>query len=156
MISEKRGHFNRFNKLLETTTEIESVLESISHGKYMPLFIEHEIDFPTFLTLEEVDLKELGIKALGSRKKIIAAIRECRAASGTRHPHHQFASAPRSPLTTQDKPATPLSIKTTSFAAAARGARSAQERSNYYGPPSSSQHDDAIRSAGIDYLFDKE
>jgi hypothetical protein len=50
------------------------VLESISYAKYLPLFIEHEIDYPTFLTLEDADLKELGIKALGTRKKILNAI----------------------------------------------------------------------------------
>jgi hypothetical protein len=55
---------------------ISHVLESIDHGKYLPQFIEHEIDYQTFLTLEDVDLKELGIKALGSRKKILSVIKE--------------------------------------------------------------------------------
>eukprot|EP00842_Homolaphlyctis_polyrhiza_P005045 jgi/Hompol1/5541/HPOL_004530-RA len=58
--------------------EISQVLESIEHSKYLHLFVEHEIDFTTFLTLEDYELKELGIKALGSRKKILAAIRERR------------------------------------------------------------------------------
>jgi SAM domain (Sterile alpha motif) len=57
---------------------ISRVLESIDHSKYLPLFIEHEIDYQTFLALEDGDLKELGIKALGSRKKILSMIRECR------------------------------------------------------------------------------
>ena len=54
------------------------ILESIGHSKYLALFIEHEIDYPTFITLEDADLKELGIKALGSRKKILLAIQECK------------------------------------------------------------------------------
>jgi CRISPR/Cas system-associated protein Cas5 (RAMP superfamily) len=44
----------------------------------LPLFIEHEIDYQTFLSLEDADLKELGIKALGSRKKILSVINECK------------------------------------------------------------------------------
>jgi hypothetical protein len=56
---------------------IQKALESIDHQNYLPLFIEHEIDYPTFLTLEDADLKELGIKALGSRKKIIVVIKQC-------------------------------------------------------------------------------
>lgn len=56
---------------------ITAVLDSIDHSRYLPNFIEHEIDYDTFLSLEDGDLKELGIKALGSRKKILAVIREC-------------------------------------------------------------------------------
>jgi hypothetical protein len=55
---------------------ISHILESIDHAKYLPQFIEHEIDYQTFLTLEDADLKELGIKALGSRKKILSVIKE--------------------------------------------------------------------------------
>lgn len=55
---------------------IARVLESIDHSKYLPLFIEHEIDYQTFLSLEDADLKELGIKALGSRKKILSVIKD--------------------------------------------------------------------------------
>ena len=53
-------------------------MESIDHSKYLPLFVEHEIDYQTFLALEDGDLKELGIKALGSRKKILSVIKDCR------------------------------------------------------------------------------
>ncbi|KAJ3321398.1 hypothetical protein HDV06_004383 [Boothiomyces sp. JEL0866] len=59
------------------SNRIARVLESIDHAKYLPMFIEHEIDYQTFLTLEDADLKELGIKALGSRKKILSVIKEC-------------------------------------------------------------------------------
>ena len=57
---------------------IAKILESIGHEKYLGCFIEHEIDFPTFLSLEDADLKELGIKALGSRKKILVVIKQCK------------------------------------------------------------------------------
>ncbi|KAL5039169.1 hypothetical protein RTP6_006368 [Batrachochytrium dendrobatidis] len=65
--------------------DIGQVLDQIGHGKYLPHFIEHEIDFQTFKTLEDADLKELGIKALGSRKKILTAINECRMEPGGVH-----------------------------------------------------------------------
>ncbi|KAJ3274009.1 hypothetical protein HDV01_003679 [Terramyces sp. JEL0728] len=68
---------------------IARVLESIDHAKYLPLFIEHEIDYQTFLTLEDADLKELGIKALGSRKKILSVIKECNTKpKASRSPEH--------------------------------------------------------------------
>jgi hypothetical protein len=66
-------------------------LESIDHSKYLPLFIEHEIDYQTFLALEDGDLKELGIKALGSRKKILSMIRECREKEKKGSPEQRMA-----------------------------------------------------------------
>ncbi|KAI8929181.1 hypothetical protein BC831DRAFT_445007 [Entophlyctis helioformis] len=71
-----------FAKDTKDFDQVAQVLESIAHSKYLHMFIEHEIDFATFLSLEDADLKELGIKALGSRKKIIAAIQECKANQG--------------------------------------------------------------------------
>jgi hypothetical protein len=62
--------------VLSFNAGISHILESIDHAKYLPQFIEHEIDYQTFLTLEDADLKELGIKALGSRKKILGVIKE--------------------------------------------------------------------------------
>lgn len=37
--------------------------------------MEHEIDYEMFLCLEDGDLKELGVKALGNRKKILSLIK---------------------------------------------------------------------------------
>lgn len=41
---------------------------------YSALFIEQEVDLSTFLTLCEDDLKELGVKTFGARRKMILAI----------------------------------------------------------------------------------
>jgi hypothetical protein len=57
--------------------ELDRLLEPIENGKYVKIFRENEIDYKTFITLEDEDLKELGIKALGSRKKILNVIKEC-------------------------------------------------------------------------------
>ena len=51
------------------------ILRRLQFEKYLPHFVEHEIDYKTFLGLEDNDLKELGIKALGTRKKIMACIK---------------------------------------------------------------------------------
>ncbi|XP_060578940.1 protein bicaudal C homolog 1-B-like [Ruditapes philippinarum] len=43
-------------------------------GKYTDLFQQQEIDLPTFLTLTDHDLRELGISTFGARKKMLLAI----------------------------------------------------------------------------------
>ena len=37
-------------------------------------FLLFKVDLPTFMTLTEEDLKELGINALGARKKMLLTI----------------------------------------------------------------------------------
>lgn len=44
---------------------------------YVPtldLFKSHEIDWTTFKTLTESDLREIGVTALGARRKILLSI----------------------------------------------------------------------------------
>lgn len=38
------------------------------------LLTSHEIDLDTFATLSECDLREIGVKALGARRKMLVAI----------------------------------------------------------------------------------
>lgn len=59
---------------LDGTPTIESFLESLELTKYLESFKNHEIDFNALCTLSDSDLKEVGIYALGSRKKILNAI----------------------------------------------------------------------------------
>ena len=54
--------------------EIDCLLTTISLTKYGKILEEEEVDFATLLTLTEGDLKEIGITALGARKKIMGAI----------------------------------------------------------------------------------
>ncbi|KAI9097041.1 hypothetical protein DFS34DRAFT_133003 [Phlyctochytrium arcticum] len=58
--------------------QIQLLLESLDLDNYVSIFVEQEVDFPTLLLLQDSDLKEIGVKAFGSRKKILNAIRECK------------------------------------------------------------------------------
>jgi len=56
--------------------QISYILMSIGLQRYIPKFVEQEIDYKTFITLTDNDLKEIGILTLGSRKKILSTIEE--------------------------------------------------------------------------------
>ena len=43
-------------------------------SQYLAVLQAQEVDFYTFLTLTEEDLKELGISSFGAKKKLVAAI----------------------------------------------------------------------------------
>ncbi|KAI8851296.1 hypothetical protein BC829DRAFT_441490 [Chytridium lagenaria] len=60
----------------DTTHALAVLLESLDLSTHIPVFQEQEVDLNTFLTLGDADLKELGIKTFGPRKKIMNAIRE--------------------------------------------------------------------------------
>ncbi|KAL1465589.1 hypothetical protein WDU94_005144 [Cyamophila willieti] len=57
-------------------TDISSLLASMSLEKYDRTFRTHEIDLNAFKTLSEDDLKEIGVGALGARRKLLLAIAE--------------------------------------------------------------------------------
>ncbi|OUM63608.1 hypothetical protein PIROE2DRAFT_61186 [Piromyces sp. E2] len=69
--------------------QISYVLMSIGLQRYISKFVEQEIDYKTFITLTDNDLKEIGISTLGSRKKILSAIEEL---------HGSMNSNSRSPI----------------------------------------------------------
>jgi len=71
--------------------QISYILMSIGLQHYIPKFVEQEIDYKTFITLTDNDLKEIGIITLGSRKKILSAIEEL---------HGSMNSNSRSPIPT--------------------------------------------------------
>ena len=61
-----------------TTTSSEDLgiwLKSIRMGKYLQLFIEHEIDVDVLTELSDDDLKELDIP-VGSRKRLLKAVQQ--------------------------------------------------------------------------------
>merc|ERR1711966_109773 len=49
-------------------------LEQLSLGKYTRIFMRQEVDFDTLVELSSEDLRDMGITALGPRKKLVAAI----------------------------------------------------------------------------------
>lgn len=55
---------------------ITSVLCDVQLEQYIDVFAAQDVDLPMFLTLDDADLKELGIKIFGHRKKILMAIKD--------------------------------------------------------------------------------
>ena len=58
--------------------ELISWLEGLGLGKYTRVFVRQEVDFDTLVELSADDLREMGIVALGPRKKLMAAISSLR------------------------------------------------------------------------------
>ncbi|KAL5239743.1 hypothetical protein ACI65C_007153 [Semiaphis heraclei] len=56
--------------------DLPSHLAVLGLDKYINLFKSHEIDWTTFKTLTESDLREIGVTALGARRKILLSIAE--------------------------------------------------------------------------------
>lgn len=57
-------------------SDLRELLEKIDLAKYFSVFQEQEVDLPTFMTLTDKDLKELGISTFGIRKKILVTIQD--------------------------------------------------------------------------------
>eukprot|EP00117_Sycon_ciliatum_P019387 scpid39297/ scgid2843/ Ankyrin repeat and SAM domain-containing protein 3 len=53
---------------------IEEFLSALGLSKYLPLFEEQDVNMHAFLTLTDDDLKEIGLKLFGPRRKITSAI----------------------------------------------------------------------------------
>ncbi|MBN3321281.1 BICC1 protein, partial [Atractosteus spatula] len=58
------------------TTDLPELFSQLGLGKYIDIFQQQEIDFQTFLTLSDEDLKEVGISTFGARRKMLLAISE--------------------------------------------------------------------------------
>lgn len=55
---------------------LDELLAKLGLLKYAAQFAEQEVDLATFLTLDDADLKEIGISTVGARRKLILAIGE--------------------------------------------------------------------------------
>jgi hypothetical protein len=75
-------------------------LRSLGLGKYEATFRENEIDEMVLPNLTAEDLKELGVTALGHRRKLLDAIAALRddASGKTSSVDARTTSAPRAPL----------------------------------------------------------
>jgi len=74
------------------------LFEALDLSKYVDQFIDQEVDFNTLLTLTDGDLKELGIKAFGSRKKLLNAIKEINATISGGAGNPEMDSSKRFPI----------------------------------------------------------
>ncbi|XP_035982964.1 bicaudal C homolog 2 [Fundulus heteroclitus] len=54
--------------------DLPELLSQLGLIKYIDLFEQQEIDYQTFLTLSEEDLKEVGVSTFGARRKMLLAI----------------------------------------------------------------------------------
>lgn len=54
--------------------DVPELLSQLGLIKYIDVFEQQEIDYQTFLTLSEEDLKEVGISTFGARRKMLLAI----------------------------------------------------------------------------------
>ena len=69
-------------------------MDSLDLAKYKITFLNNDVDFETFLSLTEEDMKELGV-SLGARRRLTTAIAEIKA---RRAMESQSARFPASPL----------------------------------------------------------
>jgi len=58
--------------------ELSCLLSLHALSKYTDVFLRHEIDLPTFASLTDEELKEIGIPTFGARKKLLLLARETR------------------------------------------------------------------------------
>jgi SAM domain (Sterile alpha motif)/Adenylate and Guanylate cyclase catalytic domain len=72
-------------------------LRSLGLGKYEAAFRENEIDETVLPSLTAEDLKELGVTALGHRRKLLNAIAALRTEGGTKGPSADVAPVPVAP-----------------------------------------------------------
>ena len=72
-------------------------LRSLGLGKYEAVFRENEIDETVLPNLTADDLKELGITALGHRRKLLDAIAALRTDASSKAPSADMATTPGAP-----------------------------------------------------------
>ncbi|KAM3867113.1 LOW QUALITY PROTEIN: bicaudal C homolog 2 [Diretmus argenteus] len=58
----------------DITDDLPELLSQLGLGKYIDVFQQQEIDYQTFLTLSDEDLREVGVATLGARRKMLLAI----------------------------------------------------------------------------------
>ncbi|KAG2455755.1 BICC1 protein, partial [Polypterus senegalus] len=59
---------------IKQASNLTELFSQLGLGKYLDIFEQQEIDFQTFLTLTDEDLKEVGISTFGARRKMLLAI----------------------------------------------------------------------------------
>ncbi|XP_030621249.1 bicaudal C homolog 2 [Chanos chanos] len=71
VIAERRGSCS---PTPQQTDDLSELLDQLGLSKYSDVFQQQEIDFQTFLTLSDEDLKEVGVSTFGARRKMLLAI----------------------------------------------------------------------------------
>ncbi|MFO1352174.1 MAG: SAM domain-containing protein, partial [Gammaproteobacteria bacterium] len=63
-------------------SDLGTWLEGLGLGQYATAFAEHKLSFDLLPELTEADLRELGVLALGDRKRLLQAIAALAPAGG--------------------------------------------------------------------------
>ena len=77
-LSRRRRRLGQRESSDDSGNELIAWLEGLGLGKYTRVFIRQEVDFDTLAELSADDLRDMGIVALGPRKKLAAAISSMR------------------------------------------------------------------------------
>src|SRR6478609_1623171 len=78
-------------------------LRSLGLGKYEAVFRENEIDETVLPNLTAEDLKELGVAALGHRRKLLAAIASLRGDASGKKPFVDAATTSSPSVPPEDR-----------------------------------------------------
>ncbi|KAJ3016953.1 hypothetical protein HKX48_003779 [Thoreauomyces humboldtii] len=62
----------------KSMAQTRALLAALDLEGTVDLFVEQEVDLPTLLLLGDADLRELGVRAFGTRKRILGAMRKCK------------------------------------------------------------------------------
>jgi len=81
MVAGRDGRENSAEKYVGDGLPV--LLANQGLAKYADIFVRHEIDLPTFATLTDEELKEIGIPTFGARKKLLLLARETKKKLGT-------------------------------------------------------------------------
>jgi hypothetical protein len=80
---------------------MENLLKSLQLEQYKDTFSKEEIDFDALCTLEETDLKELGM-SLGARRKILSYLKTIKEKSNRRNSSDKILEIPLTEIVDQD------------------------------------------------------
>ncbi|XP_036403588.1 bicaudal C homolog 2 [Megalops cyprinoides] len=70
----RTGSSNLTGPAPQHTDDLPELFGQLGLEKYTDIFQQQEIDFQTFLTLSDEDLKEVGVSTFGARRKMLLAI----------------------------------------------------------------------------------
>lgn len=77
-------NFNqKHHACLSKPADLTTLLTNLQLTKYIDTFREQEIDIKTFLTMNDEDLRELGVNTFGARRKMLVAISELKEVRNT-------------------------------------------------------------------------
>ncbi|CAN1318052.1 Protein bicaudal C homolog 1 [Linum perenne] len=74
--NERNEYYNRRNTTRSRVDGVRIWLDNLGLGRYAPVFEIHEVDDEVLPMLTLEDLKDMGINAVGSRRKMFAAIQK--------------------------------------------------------------------------------